>query len=141
MDLSCNNLGSTFADHLTNTHNLQILNVSHNTLRIGAALLICNTSLVEINLSNNKLGLDGISQLANVLKQNKTIKNLNISNNFIPSRGAIVLADALATHVSLRQLNISRNLLLDGPAALTRNTKIAELDGSQKQHVLLLLLG
>ena len=130
MDLSCNNLGSTFADHLTNTHNLQILNVSHNTLGIGAALLISNASLVEINLSNNKLGLDGTSQLANVLKQNKTIKNLNISNNFIPSRGAIVLADALATHVTLRQLNISRNFLLDGAAALTRNTKIAELDVS-----------
>jgi len=133
MDLSCNKLGNDFADYLTNAQNLQNLNVSRNNLRIGAGLHIGATSLVEINLSDNNLGLEGTCQLAEGLKQNKKIKNLNICNNFIPSKGAAILGDTLGTHVTLRQLNVSHNLLFDGAAMLAINTKMAELDVSHSK--------
>jgi Ran GTPase-activating protein (RanGAP) involved in mRNA processing and transport len=58
-----------------------------------AAEMIQSKGTVEINLSFNGLGDDECEQLANVIKNTKTIKRIILENNFIHAQGAQALAN------------------------------------------------
>src|SRR3989338_6143225 len=77
------------------------LNLSHNSI-IGedaeswgnffAALTINNWSLIELNLSSNRIGDDAMTALASALSSNCTLTSLNLSNNDITLGGVLILA-------------------------------------------------
>ena len=48
-----------------------------------APLLAVNTSVTEVNLSNNVIGDDGAIALASMLKRNTTIVDVKLQRNYI----------------------------------------------------------
>ena len=81
--------------------------------RFSASL--ANTVLVELDLTDNMLGLwlfpnaVGIDCLAEPLKTNTTLQVLNLSSNNINDRGGMSIAAALEANSSLVRLNLSIN--------------------------------
>ena len=98
-----------------------------------AVALETNTTLANLNLAHNNLGLAGAESLAAALKTNTTLTNLDLSWNNLGPAGAELLATALKTNTTLTNLNLSRSKL--GPAgaeslakALKTNTTLTNLD-------------
>jgi hypothetical protein len=55
-----------------------------------------NTTITELDLSNNNIGVEGAKALAKALEKNKTITTLDLSRNNIGDDGFIVLGRACA---------------------------------------------
>ena len=64
-----------------------------------------------LNISGNLIGDDGVTHLAEALKQNKTLAILYIGNCGITDAGVAPLAEALQINSSLRHLNVQYNKL------------------------------
>ena len=69
-----------------------------------------NSSLVELNLSNNMFTL-GMARIVDTLSKNNTIKILNISNTSISNNNIQNVATALGNCATLQSLDLSKNSL------------------------------
>ena len=98
--------------------------------------LSVNTTLTNLNLSNDRIGDSGAGSLSRALAVNTTLTHLNLSGNRIGDSGAGYLSDALAINTTLTNLNLCDNRLGDSRAgslskALTVNTALTHLDLSE----------
>ncbi|KAG9092887.1 hypothetical protein FRC07_011573, partial [Ceratobasidium sp. 392] len=90
--------------------------------------------LVVLDLKGNDLR-GGVSYIAQVLKRNRTLRSLNLSENKVEVQGLVVLAEALKYNSTLTSLDLSNNLCsspsLDGihalRNALTLNTTLRHI--------------
>jgi hypothetical protein len=68
-----------------------------------------NTSLLQLDLSDNRIEADGAELLAQALSINKTLQELNLSDNTIGDKGAKSLAEALTINTTLKALDLTNN--------------------------------
>ncbi|KAL1921939.1 uncharacterized protein VTP21DRAFT_10581 [Calcarisporiella thermophila] len=97
MDLSGNNLG---------THGAQML----------SEVLVSNQARIDtLNISSNRLGVEGVRRLAVGIINNRTLRTLDLSENFIGNEGVTLLFDALiaGTESGLRRLILNKNNITD----------------------------
>ena len=68
-----------------------------------------STSLKKLDISHNKLGMEGSIALAEMLSYNKSLTelNLNLRGCDVPESGLREIAKALLCNMSLKKLNIS----------------------------------
>ena len=99
---------------------------------LGSALQ-SNTTLTELKLFLNDLGLTSAESLATALKTNTTLTMLDVSYNDLGSAGAEALASVLKRNTTLKHLDLARNNL--GPvgaeslaATLKGNTTLTFLN-------------
>ncbi|KAL0251943.1 hypothetical protein GEMRC1_001155 [Eukaryota sp. GEM-RC1] len=59
--------------------------------RVLADALVINTTLTNIDLSQNSIGEEGARVLAKVLKVNSTVASINLSQNCIGPKGVRIL--------------------------------------------------
>ena len=102
---------------------------------LAKAIIAGNTSirLEYLNISDNKIGDNGIVHIATALQKNTTMKELDVHKCSISDVGAKSLAEAIAGNTSIRLLNISDNKIGDNgivhiATALQKNTTMKELD-------------
>ena len=115
--------------NLTNT-------ITDNQMLIFCHCLMNNSTLTELNLSNNNITDEGAKRLAEAIKVNTTLQELNISMNKITDEGAKRLAEAIQINTTLQELNISMNKITDKGAkrlaeAIQINTTLQELNISK----------
>ncbi|XP_075425135.1 leucine-rich repeat-containing protein 74B isoform X2 [Ascaphus truei] len=101
-----------------------------------AISLETNTSIVNLNLSDNWLEGDGAAAIAETLKENCYISEIHLSDNKLGLKGARVLSLMLVENTALRKLNLSGNEFNDQAAqyfsdALTNNQKVESMDLSR----------
>lgn len=63
--------------------------------------LMLNTSLVELNLSYNKIGEQGARKIAKILIKNKILTHLNLASNAIGYDGSRYLSQAIKLNTTL----------------------------------------
>ncbi|KAL0208034.1 hypothetical protein P9112_010621 [Eukaryota sp. TZLM1-RC] len=86
-----------------------------------ARALESNSTLTQLNLSDNNIADEGASSLARALESNYTLTQMNLSDNNIADEGASSLARALESNYTLTQLNLSDNNIADeGASSLAR---------------------
>jgi Ran GTPase-activating protein (RanGAP) involved in mRNA processing and transport len=89
---------------------------SFSSLPSSAAL--SSSSLLELNLSRNSLGLDGVQRLAAcLLAPTQKIQTLVLSSCGIDRHGVSILADCLLQNTTVHYLNVSDNAFGDRGAA------------------------
>ncbi|KAJ8371837.1 hypothetical protein AAFF_G00299320 [Aldrovandia affinis] len=98
---------------VTNTSILK-LNLKDNRLEgLGgvaiAEMLKENCYITEINLSENKLGVEGAHAISSMLMENSTLVSINLSGNHFNDHAAIYLAEALKTNQKVEDLDLSYN--------------------------------
>ncbi|CDW78961.1 UNKNOWN [Stylonychia lemnae] len=101
--------------------NIQILNLSQNSidakfLQMNMKLLqelFSQNKIIELNLSYNMIGDDGIKELINVFQnQNGSFKILNLRSNCITHQSSQVISQIMIRNENL-ELDISQNSLKD----------------------------
>jgi Ran GTPase-activating protein (RanGAP) involved in mRNA processing and transport len=75
-----------------------------------AKALCANSALVKLDLSYNQIGDNGVEALVQALHSNSTLKILDLTCNKIGNRGAKSLAEALCHNSCLQCLKLSGNL-------------------------------
>ena len=112
---------------LGHCHNLRFLELSNNNLHIsgGKALgkLLPLISLLVLNLSNTKLGNEGMAALTQSLNGKCQIGRLDLKSNDIHAAGVSCLADSVcAGKIVIKTLLLlsSNSLCLEGAMALIR---------------------
>ena len=109
---------SLICDCLMNNTTLIELNLSSNKItdekvvRLAEAIKM-NTTLQSLDISHNTLSYNGISSISDCLKFNSTLCKLNLSSNKISDKGAERLAEAIQINTTLQELNISMNKITD----------------------------
>ena len=83
----------------------------NSNARVLNLILKKNSALKEIDLSDNGLDDDGISEICDALKSNTALTSLNLSRNNFSSIGAEHLRDALTENKTIQKLDLSRNAL------------------------------
>jgi hypothetical protein len=86
-----------------------------------ADVLVINTTLQKLNLSHNKIGVNGAKAIADALGKNKTLTELELSHNNISDKGATAIADALEKNETLTELELSHNNISDEGATEIAN--------------------
>ena len=91
-----------------------------------------NSTMQELDLSNNSISDAGAVALAQALHHNSTMQELDLSNNSISDAGAVALAQALHNS-TMQKLDLSNNSISDdGAVALSQvlhhNSTMQELD-------------
>jgi len=76
------------------------------------------TPIRHLSLQHNHMGPAQATQIAALLRSNRTIAILNLANNDIGREGAEALAEALKENKCLCALNVSRNKLGDAGIAV-----------------------
>ena len=71
--------------------------------------LMVNSTVTELNLSNNEIDEVGAKRLARVLQINRTLQKLCISDNSPFDEGSKIIAEAIQVNKTLQELNISKN--------------------------------
>jgi hypothetical protein len=66
-----------------------------------------NTCITELDLSNNKIYLDGAKAAAKLLKINTTLTNLNMSHTRIGEEGVVAIAEAMVINTTLKVLSLT----------------------------------
>jgi Ran GTPase-activating protein (RanGAP) involved in mRNA processing and transport len=90
--------GEAFAKLLASENcNLKTLNIDWNMIRLHSASVFCdsvgmNKSLVNLDLSYNKIANDGGTTLGRALLNNLTLKNLNVAHNGIGAAACLTIA-------------------------------------------------
>merc|ERR1711871_1614909 len=74
-----------------------------------AAVLKSNTTITQVAVSSNNLGVEGGKALAECLKSNNTITQVEASNCGMGTAGAKAFGDALRVNKTLQHLNVSNN--------------------------------
>ena len=85
---------------------------SESAVKLAAALCE-NTILRSLNLTNNPIGehVEGVTAVAKMLAENKTLTNLYLRICHISSEGAVELAAALNKNSTLKSLYLDHNLI------------------------------
>src|SRR3989338_5586487 len=91
--------------------------------RLAEALAV-NSTLTNLDLSNNQLGDEGAGRFAEALSTNSTLTILNLCSNYQGAAGAELLAEALVTNSSLTQLG----------SGWDRNTSIYQRVSRSEEH-------
>ena len=106
-------------------------------------MLKLNDNLEILDISNNDIGPEEASILANEWQKNENsaIKKFNISNNRIGDLGAYALAKAIPYLKNLTSLNISNNKIGDKglraiSKALLLNKNITDVDMSGNSNAI-----
>ena len=83
---------------------------SEGTVELATALHK-NTTLKHLNLSGNPIGehVEGVTVVAKMLVENKTLTELNLKDCHISSEGAVELAAALCKNSTLKNLYLEHN--------------------------------
>ena len=100
-----------------------------------------NCHLTSLDVSWNKLGVEGAQAITAVLGTNSALTDLNLTSTDLHDAGGIVLAHALTVNATLAKLNLKCNFLGPGAAdvifaALEGNKALTRLDlsGNGVQH-------
>lgn len=105
-----------FSKELRHFNQLTKLDLSYNRLglegiKIFAESIECQKSLVDLNLSNNLLGYKEAEIIANLIVKLENLENLNVSINALGLKGADAILKTLGNHPKLNTVDISRNFL------------------------------
>ena len=99
-----------------------------------AAALCKNTTLNDLNLSRNPIGehVEGVTAVARMLVENKTLTMLDLWDCHISSEGAVELAAVLCKNSTLKRLNLDHNLIgVEGASSMSdmlqHNTSLEDL--------------
>ncbi|XP_058792415.1 leucine-rich repeat-containing protein 74A-like [Phymastichus coffea] len=121
LDISDNNLDEESAAYLQkiliSTESLEYLNISWNDFYTKAAIeqvfggLSKNSSLVELNMSWNAMGKNGIYNIKNYITYTKNLKYLNLSGNRFTDFEAQKIAYAVLKNRSLLEFRFDKNPL------------------------------
>ena len=65
-----------------------------------------NSTLTNLDLSNNQIGDDGATRLSRAIRNNTSLEELNVTKNPINELGATHLSEALMVNFTLLKLNI-----------------------------------
>ena len=111
---SMDHLASVLKDHskctLTELHLRGCYISSKGAVKLAAAL--CNnTKLKHLDLTNNPIGehVEGVTAVAKMLVENKTLTDLELQDCHISSEGAVELAAALCKNTKLKRLDLTNN--------------------------------
>ena len=133
-------LASVLKDHSKCTLTMLVLQDCHINSESAvklAAVLCKKTTLKHLNLSHNPFGehVEGVTAVAKMLVENKTLTELVLYNCHISSEGAVELAAALCKSTTLNDLNLSYNPIgehVEGVTAvakmLVENKTLTRLD-------------
>ena len=90
---------------------LEDCHISSESVVELVAALCKNTTLEHLDLSHNCIGehVEGVTAVAKMLVENKTLTVLNLRDCHISSEGAVELAAALCKNSTLKNLNLDRN--------------------------------
>ena len=130
-------LASVLKDHsgctLTEL-NLQDCHISSEGAVELAAALCKNTIFKQLDLSDNPIGehVEGVTAVAKMLVENKTLITLNLEDCHISSEGAVELAAALCKNSTLKHLDLDNNPIgVEGASSMSdmlqHNTSLKEL--------------
>ncbi|XP_035230224.1 leucine-rich repeat-containing protein 74A-like [Stegodyphus dumicola] len=142
LDFAYNKLGSeslpAIALLLDQNHNITHLNLSCNGIGKNCAnelrSLIDNCSLEFLDLSNNNIGDEGLSAIAQELMKVDNIKELNLSRNDFSADRSAAFGSCIAKCVTLEKLDLSCNHFEDGAIGLfivLKNSNLKFLDISR----------
>jgi hypothetical protein len=82
-------------------------------------LIILQSDVKHINLSNNNIDSLGAAKIAEYLKSNPPIKHINLAHNRLNDNDAILISQALKKNMILRYLNlVGNNITSIGTKAL-----------------------
>ena len=109
---------SIFCDRLMTNSTLMELELSSNkitdeTAKIIIKALQVNKFLQTLDISCNKISDKGLSSISDYIKINNVLCKLNLSNLKITDEGTKTLAVAIQVNTALRELNISNNRITD----------------------------
>ena len=109
------------------------LNLSWNKIRKNSALVLVkclahNDTLTSLNLSSNNMGDLAVQHLANSLRTNNSMVFLDISFNGVMPKGAIVMAHALEENQAMLDCSLEGNCIgeMGGKALLRAMRQAAE---------------
>ena len=117
LDLCCNNLGFINIFRNMQTFNdLSVLRISNCHIISKAAnylanILLCNTKLIEIDLSYNDLSTSDTIKLFKGMKNISNLVAIDISHNMITDEAADDIATVLLHNTKLKELDLSHNNL------------------------------
>ena len=75
--------------------------------------LFKNISIEEVNLEDNKIGLNGIKELSEKVFGKVSLKKLNLAHNLIDEEGAKYLGQSLKNATNIQVLSLNSNKLMD----------------------------
>ncbi|KAL0487204.1 hypothetical protein AKO1_012178 [Acrasis kona] len=70
-------------------------------------------TLQTINLEQAQIGDNGVKEIAEALKENKSVTRLNLSGNGITAAGMTFITSMLSTNTTLMYIDLSHNSLVD----------------------------
>jgi hypothetical protein len=146
LSLESNSLGSlgcmVMADTLLNT-TLENLSLAGNNIRYLRLLArrLCDSYLINLDLSGNMIDIKSIRVLADALPLTTRLQDLNLSECDITQTGAQMMAAALLGNSSLTVLSLRANRiramgardLFTSLTGLTGNTTLTRLDVSHNE--------
>ena len=93
--------------------NISFINTNQSGLSIFCTMLHVNTTLTNLNLRSNYIGIAGAQSIADMLKINTTLTKLDLRGNNIRDAGAQCIAKMLTINKTLTSLNLSLNNIGD----------------------------
>ena len=115
---------------ISTNRTLQELNLSHNKIKIEcivkvAEVIAVNTSLKILNISSCNICDDKIAHISDYLKNNITLQELNMSHNCIKVKGAEKIAEVFCVNTTLQKLDISYcDIPIDGAIVISKCYKM-----------------
>ena len=109
---------------LSLSRTLTSLNFCGNNIGEQGILSFCaNASLIDIDLSNNKIGTVGARAIAELLRRNRTVKTLYLKDNLIDDEGAHAIAQVLGQNTTLQLMDLTNNRISEGAKIQLKNSK------------------
>jgi hypothetical protein len=96
--------------------NLSYSQLTPKQVQFLAEALRTNTTLIQLDLTGNKVGDGGATFIGEALKINSTLIYLNLLNNGIGATGATALGKGIKINSTLKQLNLCGNEIRDNGA-------------------------
>jgi Ran GTPase-activating protein (RanGAP) involved in mRNA processing and transport len=117
VELRGNNIGPeglrVISAALVNPCSVKSISLEWNSITNGTSALADalggNTSLVALDLRNNRIGPEGVSHLAKMLEVNNSLAKLDLRWNEIGPTGARSLLSALARNKTIQSVELSGN--------------------------------
>eukprot|EP00761_Pharyngomonas_kirbyi_P006874 gb/GECH01006883.1/.p1 GENE.gb/GECH01006883.1/~~gb/GECH01006883.1/.p1 ORF type:complete len:663 (+),score=183.84 gb/GECH01006883.1/:1-1989(+) len=145
LDISGNHLGSEIADYLSEliaSTPISTLLIGNNDLDASGAITLSGSLgspscvLCVLDMSENNIGNEGCSHIAEALQDNSTVTHLSLAGNHIGYHGCYALASAVKSVSVLSSLSMQRNGIGDGGAismakAVEDHQSLSHLDLAQ----------
>ncbi|XP_053379188.1 leucine-rich repeat-containing protein 71-like isoform X22 [Mercenaria mercenaria] len=80
-----------------------------------------NTKLLTLNLSNNKIGEEGLEEIAQGLRLNRTLLSLSLASNEIRDKGVVKLSEVLSRFPLTHEEVVERRKLMSDRSSPDRN--------------------